>query len=340
MSNPFNSAADFSQRLANLSGPDQTQKSRAADRQQQLTKPPGSLGRLEDLALWLAGWQANERPRAEKIATIIFAGNHGVVARGVSAYPAEVTMQMVGNFQAGGAAINQLCKTFGADLNVIAINLDTPTGDIMVEPAMSEKECLDALNIGTNAVADDLDLLVLGEMGIGNTTIAAALSAACYGGQGADWAGPGTGVDQSGISRKAQAVDAAIACHGPDNLSAFEIIRCLGGRETAAIAGAVLSAREKNIPVLLDGFVCCAAAAPLHHGNADALAHCQAGHVSAEPGHTRLLKGLALDPWLDLNMRLGEGSGAAVALGLIKAAVAVHNGMATFAEAGVSNKED
>jgi len=340
MSNPFSSVADFEQRLASLSGPDVTKRRSAEDRQEQLTKPPGSLGRLEEIAVWLAGWQGTDRPRAEKLSTVVFAGNHGVVARGVSAYPSEVTVQMVGNFEAGGAAINQICNAMGSTLNVIAIDLDKPTGDITVEPAMSQAECLAALNEGLGVVSADLDLLTLGEMGIGNTTIAAALSAACLGGGGKDWAGPGTGVDAQGVNRKAEAVDAAVKCHDPKNLSAFEIIRRVGGRETAAIAGAVLAARENNVPVLLDGFVCSAAAAPLYVGNAEALAHCLAGHVSAEPGHQRLLRELSLEPLLNLNMRLGEGSGAAAALGLIKAATAVHNGMVTFEEAGVSNRED
>ncbi len=340
MSNLFSSVADFERCLTNLPASNKNEQSRAADRQQQLTKPPGSLGRLEDLAIWMAGWQGTERPRAEKLAALVFAGNHGVVARGVSAYPSEVTVQMVGNFEAGGAAINQLCNAFGAQLNVVAIDLDTPTGDISVEPAMSVEECLNALNTGMKAVRKDSDLLVLGEMGIGNTTIAAALSAACLGGSGADWAGPGTGVDSSGVTRKAEAVDAALSHHRPQDLSPFEIMRRLGGRETTAIAGAILAARENNIPVLLDGFVCCAAAAPLQLGNPDALAHCQVGHVSAEPGHQKLLQKIGFDALLNLNMRLGEGSGAATALGLIKAAVAVHNGMATFAEAGVSDRDD
>ncbi|MBZ0215483.1 MAG: nicotinate-nucleotide--dimethylbenzimidazole phosphoribosyltransferase [Fimbriimonadaceae bacterium] len=340
MSKSITDIADFERRLSALPDPDLAAQAEAAARQEQLTKPPGSLGRLEDLAIWMASWQGKDRPQANKIETIIFAGNHGVVARGVSAYPSEVTVQMVGNFEAGGAAINQLCAAFGAGLKVIAIDLDKPTGDIAVEPAMSQAECLAALNIGIGSVADDVDLLVLGEMGIGNTTIAAALSAACLHGSGKDWAGPGTGVDRKGVSLKADAVKAAIACHDGTNLSAFETMRCLGGRETAAIAGAVLAAREKKIPVLLDGFVCCAAVAPLHAGNRGALDHCLAGHVSAEPGHWNLLRGLNLEPLLDLNMRLGEGSGAALAVSLIKAALAVHNGMATFAEAGVSNRED
>lgn len=340
MSNTIDSVQDFKLRLADLPKQNLEQETAACDRQEQLTKPPGSLGRLEDLVIWMAGWQNTDRPRAENLAAMIFAGNHGVVARGVSAYPSEVTVQMVGNFEAGGAAINQLCKAFDAALNVIAIDLENPTGDITVEPAMSEDECLMALNVGFDSVMDDLDLLVLGEMGIGNTTIAAALSAACFGGAGKDWVGAGTGVDAAGVNLKAEAVDTALKCHDAGNLSAFEIMRRLGGRETTAIAGAVLAARKNRIPVLLDGFVCCAAAAPLYVGNKDSLAHCQAGHVSAEPGHRNLLKGMGFTPLLDLNMRLGEGSGAAVALGLIKAALSVHNGMATFAEAGVSNRED
>ena len=330
---------DLDALLGDLPGADTRAETDARDRQGQLTKPPGSLGRLEDAACWLAAWQGTARPSLEKVQALIFAGNHGVTARGVSPYPPDVTVQMVANFDAGGAAINQLCRTAGADLTVTPLDLDRPTGDISREPAMSETECLDALNEGLTAVPDAADAILLGEMGIGNTTIAAALAAACFGGTGADWAGPGTGHSEDGISLKAQVIDEALTLHAGHASSPFEMLRRLGGREQAALAGAVLGARQKRVPVILDGFICCAAVGVLARFVPGALDHCLAGHLSLEPGHAHLLDALGLKPLLTLDMRLGEGSGAAVALGVLKSAVAAHNGMATFAEAGVSEAD-
>ncbi|WGF87005.1 nicotinate-nucleotide--dimethylbenzimidazole phosphoribosyltransferase [Marinivivus vitaminiproducens] len=304
----------------------------------QLTKPPGALGRLEDLTRWLAAWQGRNPPRLDRVLTVIFAGNHGVTAQGVSAFPAEVTAQMVANFQAGGAAINQLCRIAGSTLSVHPIALDRPTGDITREVAMDEAECVAALRTGMDAVEDGTDLLLIGEMGIGNTTAAAALAAALFGGSGADWAGPGTGLDAGGIERKAAAVDRALARHAPGLGDPVQALRRLGGRELAAMTGAILAARLRRVPVLLDGFVTTAAASVLHALDPRALAHCRAAHVSAEPGHRRLLAILGLDPLLDLGMRLGEASGAAVALPLLRAAIACHTGMATFDQAGVGTR--
>ena len=328
----------FAAALADLSLPDTAAVKAASERQANLTKPAGSLGRLEEIAVFMAGWQGREKPRAERIRAVIFAGNHGVAARGVSAYPPEVTHQMVANFRGGGAAINALTAACGADLEVVPLDLDRPTGDITVEPAMSEAECLAALNIGAASVRSDSDLLFVGEMGIGNTTPAAALSAQVFGGEARDWTGRGTGLDDEGVARKAAAVAAALALHGADCTDAFETLRRLGGREIAAMAGAVLAARCYRIPVLLDGFICCASVAPLLAGNAGALAHCLAAHCSAEAGHVRLLDKLGLDPLLHLGMRLGEGSGAAVAAQIVRSALAAYAGMATFAEAAVAGK--
>lgn len=339
MTDLISNPQDLSALLADLPVMDKAASKAARARQDQLTKPAGSLGRLEDIAVWLAGCQGKETPQAENIKAVIFAGNHGVTRHGVSAFPAEVTAQMVANYSAGGAAINQLCVTFGAELNVIPIDLDRPTGDITIEPAMSEQDMIAAFNIGAHAVSPETDILVLGEMGIGNTTVAALLSALCFDGQGVDWAGPGTGIDTEAIKHKAGIIDQALAQHRKTAVNPFEILRSAGGRELAAIAGAVLSARLKRVPVLLDGFVCCAAASPLMLGASSALDHCLAGHVSAEPGHKKLLEALKMKPLLNLNMRLGEASGAALALGILKAAVNVHNGMATFEEAGVSTRD-
>ena len=309
----------------------------ATARQAVLTKPPGSLGRLEEAAILLARWQAREKPALDRVHVLIFAGSHGVIARGVSAFPAEVTAQMVANFSAGGAAINQLAKQSGAILTVTPLEIERPTADFTQAPAMKEADFLTAVQTGFDAVPEEADLISLGEMGIGNTTAAAALAAALFGGGGADWVGRGTGVDDAGLSRKAEAVDAALACHGEALSDPLEALRRVGGRELAAMFGAALAARQKRIPLLLDGFVCGAAVAPLARLGEDGLAHAIAGHVSAEPGHRKLLAELSLKPLLDLDMRLGEGSGACLAINILRGALACHNGMATFAEAGVSD---
>ncbi|TCM17682.1 nicotinate-nucleotide-dimethylbenzimidazole phosphoribosyltransferase [Novosphingobium sp. PhB165] len=335
----FADSAAFAAALADLPAPDAEAADAAARRQAELTKPAGSLGRLEEIAVFMAGWQGREIPRAERIHAVIFAGNHGVAARGVSAYPPEVTHQMVANFRAGGAAINALTRACGAELGVVPLDLDRPTGDITHEPAMSAAECLQAINIGAAVVRPETDLLFVGEMGIGNTTPAAALSAQVFGGEARDWTGRGTGLDDTGMARKAEAVAAALALHGADCTDAFETLRRLGGREIAAMAGAVLAARHHRVPVLLDGFICCASLAPLFADNGGVLDHCLAAHCSAEAGHVRLLEKLGLDPLLHLGMRLGEGSGAAVAAQVVLSALAAHEGMATFAEAAVAGAQ-
>lgn len=326
-------------RLADLPTLDEAAVAAAAAREPQLTKPSGSLGRLETLAAWLAGWQGRHPPRADSVQAAVFAGNHGVAARGVSAFPAEVTAQMVANFQAGGAAINQLCEAFGVMLSVDAIDLDTPTVDFTAGPAMDEGAFLAAFERGAAAVHDGLDLLCLGEMGIANTTAAAAVCAGLYGGSGAGWAGPGTGVTGAALANKARVIDAGLAANRARLSDGLEVLRCLGGRELAAIAGAVTAARLKRVPVILDGFVCTAAAAALEATRPGALDHCVVGHASAEPGHVRLLERLGKAPLLDLGMRLGEASGAVLAVAVIRAACACHGGMATFAEARVSGND-
>lgn len=313
----------------------------ASARQGQLTKPPGSLGRLEELALWLAGWQGREKPEIHHPRCVVFAGNHGITAKGVSAFLPEVTMQMVANFEAGGAAINQLCLAAGAKLDVHALDLDRPTADFSEGPAMTIADTLSAMQAGANAIPDDADLLMPGEMGIGNTTSAAALALAVMGNSSDRaaiyWTGAGTGLDAAGVTQKAAVVQKAIDRNKGRTLNPVELLSEYGGREVAAIAGLVLAARLRRIPVLLDGYISTAACLPLWHGNPSALAHCQISHCSKEPGHRHILIGLGMEAILDLGMRLGEGSGAATALPIVKAAVATHNGMATFAEAGVSS---
>ncbi|MEA2857066.1 MAG: nicotinate-nucleotide--dimethylbenzimidazole phosphoribosyltransferase, partial [Methylobacteriaceae bacterium] len=279
-----------------------------------------------------------DMPTLDRPLVAVFAGNHGIVAQGVSAYPSEVTRQMVANFSAGGAAINQICATFGLGLKVYELALDMPTRDITQEPAMEEREAAGTFAFGMEAIADGPDLLIPGDMGIGNTSIAAAIYHALYGGRAADWVGRGAGLDDAGWTRKAAAVERAVALHEAHSGDPLEILRRLGGREIAAIAGAILAARLQRIPVILDGYVVCAAAAILHACDAHALDHCIAGHVSAEGAHREVLRRLGKEPLLDLGMRLGEASGGALAAGLLKAALACHSGMSTFGEAGVANK--
>ena len=304
-----------------------------------LTKPPGALGKLEMIAEFMAGWQHHYPPRADRTVVAVFAGNHGVVKQGVAAYPQAVTAQMVSNFQSGGAAVNQICKTFDLGLKVFELALDQPTADITEDAALSEKDCAATMAYGMEAIAGGCDLLCIGEMGIGNTTIAAALACGLFGGKGEDWVGPGTGVDAAGLRRKADAVNKAIAHHKAHLSDPLEVLRRLGGRELAAMVGAILGARMQNVPVIIDGYVATAAAAVLNKSDKSALDHCLFGHLSAEPAHARLLKEMNKEALLNLGMRLGEGSGAAMAAGIVKAALACHNGMATFEGAGVSNKE-
>jgi nicotinate-nucleotide--dimethylbenzimidazole phosphoribosyltransferase len=308
------------------------------ERQSTLTKPPGSLGRLEDLAKWLARWQSRPLPRLDRVDILVFAGNHGVTRQGVSPYPATVTAQMVSNFSAGGAAINQIARVADAILRVIPLELDRPTQDFTQAPAMDKADFLDAVSTGYDAVSPDSDLLCLGEMGIGNTTAAAAVAAALFGGGGHRWAGRGTGIDDAGLIRKSEVIDIALKRHTAWLADPLLIAMALGGRELAAILGATLAARYHGIPVLLDGFVCTAAAAPLARLTPSALDHTMLAHLSAEAGHKALAEALNLRPLLDFGMRLGEASAAALVVPLLRAAVACHSGMATFAEAAVDDR--
>lgn len=331
---------DIRKLMQDLPAGDLTAAAQCKARDAQLTKPPGSLGKLESMAEWVAAWQGNYPPKIVRPVVAVFAGNHGVVAQGVAAYPAEVTKQMVLNFQGGGAAVNQICKTFDLGLKVFELALEKPTKDITQEAAMDEADCAATMAYGMEAIAGGCDLLCIGEMGIGNTTIAAAICHGLYGGKPEDWVGPGTGVDAEGLKRKASAVSRAVALHKAHLSDPLEVLRRLGGRELAAMAGAILAARTQRVPVLIDGYVATAAAAVLHAMRPDALDHCLAAHCSAEPAHRNLLQRLGKEPLLDLGMRLGEASGAALAAGLLKAAVNLHNDMATFASAGVSGKEE
>lgn len=327
---------DIRNLVREMPGPDTASAEKAREREPTLTKPPGSLGRLEQIAEWLAAWQGRHPPKVLRPFVCVFAGTHGVTQRGVSAYPPEVTQQMVFNFAAGGAAVNQLAAVAEAGLQVFDLALDIPTGDICEEPALSERDCAGTIAFGMEAVAQGADLLCIGEMGIGNTTIAAALSCALFGGDPGEWVGRGTGLDEAGLARKRGAVTLALETHEKALADPLEALARLGGRELAAMVGAIIAARHQRIPVLLDGYVATAAAAVLHRMRPDALDHCLAAHRSAEPGHDRLLRALNLNPLLDLGMRLGEGSGAALAINIVRAAAACHGGMATFEQAQVS----
>ncbi len=331
----LNDLNSFRNALTGAPGVDTSAEQGAEVRNGQLTKPPGALGRLEDLAIWYAGWRGDARPQINAPQVIVFAGNHGVTAQGVSAFPPEVTVQMVMNFEHGGAAINQLAKAAGAKMDVHALELERPTADFTQAPAMSEEELLSALRSGWQAVDPQADLLVVGEMGIGNTTPAAAIACALFGGDAADWTGRGTGVDDAGLANKTRVVAEGVVLHGQGD--GLHILRCLGGREIAAMAGAIAAARVLRIPVILDGFICTAAAACLAQISETALDHTVAGHQSAEGAHAAMLDKLGKEPLLSLGLRLGEGSGGALAINILKSAVACHSGMATFAEAGVSD---
>jgi nicotinate-nucleotide--dimethylbenzimidazole phosphoribosyltransferase len=337
---PVKSLDDIREILKILPEFSATARQQAAAREPTLTKPAGSLGRLEDISHWMASWQGSYPPRVKSVHCNVYAGNHGVVARGVSAYPAEVTEQMVKNFIAGGAAVNQLCGTFDVDLQVHEMALAHPTNDMSQGPAMSEEDCAEAFFYGMTTIKDHTDLVCLGEMGIGNTTAAAAMAHALYGGSAATWVGRGTGVDDETMGHKIAIVAESVLVNKTAMTDGLEVLRCLGGRELAAIAGAVVAARLKRVPVLLDGYVCTAAVAALEVACPGALDHCMVAHNSVEPGHQIICEKINKKALFDLGMRLGEGSGAVLAVGMVRAAVACHNGMATFGDAGVATKEE
>jgi nicotinate-nucleotide--dimethylbenzimidazole phosphoribosyltransferase len=303
-----------------------------------LTKPPGSLGELERLVEFLARWQGKGKPTLDNPMVAIFAGNHGVTDQGVSAFPREVTAQMVQNFTDGGAAISQICALHELNLRVFELALELPTGDITLGPAMDDRMCAATIAYGMEAIAGKPDLLAIGEMGIGNTTVAAAVFAGLFGGTGADWVGRGTGVDDAGLARKAGAVDRALALHQDALGDPLAVLARLGGREIAAMLGAIVAARAQKVPVIIDGFVATAAAAVAHAVHPESIDHCLFGHMSAEHAHARALSAMGKTALLDLGMRLGEGSGAALAAVLAKTALHLHQKMATFQSASVSGR--
>jgi nicotinate-nucleotide--dimethylbenzimidazole phosphoribosyltransferase len=329
----FNDIINF---FDNLPDVDQNSIDNVRLRDKDLLKPKKSLGRLEDLVEWCSGWQARYPPSAENNMVAIFASTHGVTANSISPYPSSVTEEMVNSFKSGYAAINQICKIHDTGLQVFDLAIEIPTGDISKEDAMSEKDCISAILYGREAISSAPDVLCLGEMGIGNTTVASCICAALYGGDVSDWVGSGTGADKQMMERKVQVIEKALKLH--KNRDPLEILRCMGGREFSAIFGAIMASRFERIPVILDGFPVCAAAAVMHEISPGSLDHCIVGHLSDEKGHRRLLKNIGKKPILDLNMKLGEASGAAISLQILITALNIHNHMATFDEAKVSNK--
>lgn len=323
--------------LAQLPGPDLNTQAAARARESALVKPLGSLGRLEELNEWLAAWQGKPTPTVDRPRVAIFVASHGVAARGVSIHAPDVTPRMMERLAVGKAAVNQICTTFDAGLKVYDLAVEIPTTDITVGAAMDEKTCAATIAFGMEATEGEVDLLCLGDLGVASTTVAAALLHALWGGAAGDWVGPGAGLDAAGLTRKTAVVAEAVARHRDGCHSPLEVLRRVGGRDIAAMVGAIAAARIQRIPVLLDGLVAAAAAAVLHAMNPKSIDHCRAAHRSAEPAHGKALARLGLTPLLDLGMRLGEGTGAALAVALAKAAVACHSGMATHAESGLKN---
>jgi nicotinate-nucleotide--dimethylbenzimidazole phosphoribosyltransferase len=324
--------------LVDLPDPDEVSRAAVAQRAASVLRPTGALSRLDDVAAWLAAWQRTERPAVEDPHAVVFAADHGVAAASVSAYPAEVTVAMLDALEKGAATASAMATALGVTLDVVDAGVGRPTGDLRFEPAMDARRFDEAVRLGIDAVrrAAGADLLVFGEMGIGNTTAAAAVAATLYDEPAAAWCGRGTGLDDAGLARKIEAVDACRARVRARTADPIEILREAGGAELAAIAGAVVEARRRSIPVVLDGYVVTAAVAPLAVALPGALAHVIAGHRSAEPGHGRLLERLGLRALLELDLRLGEGTGALAAVPLVKVAAAAVVEVATFQEWGLA----
>ena len=329
----------------------------AAARQARLTKPAGSLGRLEELSIRLAGMKADPQPTVERKAVIVMAADHGVALEGVSAYPAEVTAQMVLNFLHGGAAINVLARQAGARVTVVDIGVlgDFPplaglvsckvahgSHNMLREPALSLAEARQALEAGMQVLGDEaaagLDLVATGDMGIGNTTPSAAIAALLTGLPVAQVTGRGTGVDDRGLARKVQVIEQAIAFHHPDPKDSMDVLCKVGGLEIAGLAGVMIAAAARRIPVVVDGFISTAAALIACRLAPDVRGYLISAHRSVEIGHTAMLKYLELEPLMDLGLRLGEGTGAVLAFHLLEASCRILREMATFDEAGVDEK--
>ncbi|MGB3831947.1 MAG: nicotinate-nucleotide--dimethylbenzimidazole phosphoribosyltransferase [Mesorhizobium sp.] len=326
---------DFRELLGRLPPADREAEARVKALFARAGKPDRSLGRIEDIAVWLAAWSGRAPPSVRKPLVAIFAGNHGVARHHVSPRPVAATAEAVELCAAGGAAINQVCIAHDLGLQVFDLALDLPTGDITREAALDERGCAATMAFGMEAVAGGTDLLCLGDLGVGNSTVAAALLAALFGGTGADWVGSGSGADPAMMVRKAVAVDDALACHGAHLSDPLEALRRVGGREFAAIAGAILAARVQKVPVLIDGLATLAAAAVLHVANPAALDHCMLASRPAEPEGARTAERLGLVPLLDFRISHGEAVAAGLAAGTVKAAALVCSGMAATARSGI-----
>lgn len=332
----FTSLKDLEQHCLNLPEKDTVSEEATYQRQNSLLKPVGALGELENLVGWLAAWQKKPMPSLNQVCIMLFAGNHGVTDEQITPYNSDVTELLLTQISNGNAAINQLTKNANAELRVIPLNHLKKTRNFCHEPAMTEAEFLSAVETGYNVVTPNLDLLCLGEVGIGNTTVAAALSAALFGGNGNQWVSKGTSNAPEYIQHKQQAVDQALTKHKDILHDPLAICQHLGGYEEAALLGAVLAARHLNIPVLLDGFICTAAVAALQKLNPTGLDHTKISHLSAEKGHLLLAGNLNQYPLLALNMRLGEGSGCAITIPVLRGALACYDNMITYKEAGLS----
>lgn len=320
--------------LRDLPGPDHVTAEQVARRGAANLRPTGALARLEEVAAWLAGWQRTTSPRVDRPRVIVFGADHGVAAEGVSAYPAEVTGLMVEALDREVATVSALARQAGAGLDLVDVGIGAPTGNIRTEDAMTAEEFDAAVEAGAAAVdRTDADLLIVGEIGIGNTTPAAAVTAAVLGGEPGEWAGPGTGVRGSALANKRAVVREAVDRVGP--VGPIEALRRLGGKELAAMAGATVAARRRGLPMLLDGFIATASVVPLERTVAGALDHCLAGHSSAEPGHRRQLEAIGKHPLLALDLRLGEGSGAVIAIPIVQLACTAVVDVATREEFGI-----
>ncbi len=300
-----------------------------------LTKPPGSLGRLEALAVQMGLIQATDAPEIRRKAILIFCADHGIVEEGVSPYPPEVTRQMVANFRSGGAAISVLCRHYGIHPIVVDMGVGKPTRNFAQEPAMTREQAEAAIDAGISH-AKDGDVLGAGEMGIGNTTAAAAMLSAFSGLDAAETAGRGTGLDATGVARKVAVIRRALELHRLDPSDPIGVLAAVGGFEIAAITGLILGAAEQRRAVVLDGFISCAAALVAKGLAPASLDYVIFSHRSAEQGHRRMLEFLNAKPLFDLDLRLGEGTGAALGINLIEASLKLYHEMATFESAGVS----
>lgn len=324
---------DFRDLLANLPPADEAAEARVRSLFARADKPKGSLGRIENIAAWLAAWSGRAPPAVNRPLVAIFAGNHGITRHGISPRAVAATASAVEFCAAGGAAINQVCIANDLGLKVFDLALHIATADITEDAALDERGCAATMAFGMEAIAGGADLICLGDLGVGNSTVAAALCVALFGGSGGDWVGPGSGADAAMQARKADVVDAALAFHGTALRDPLEALRRVGGREFAAIAGAIIAARMQKIPVLLDGFAATAAAAVLHAANPATLDHCLLASLSPEPGQRLAAERLGLIPLLDLGVSHGEGVGAALTAGLVKAAALTSSGMAAAVKA-------